>query len=73
MEVTATCTTLVISRDDYKTINDIILSMTAGLETVLNNVELEFDPPVKVVGGGDRVASRIIDVSTGGHAARRAG
>ncbi len=42
------------------------LALTAGLETLLDDLTVSFDPPVTVKGGGDRVASRIIDMSTGG-------
>ena len=59
MEVKADCTLLEITREYYANISQ-ELTMTAGLETVLI-VEMIFDPPVTVKGGGDRVASRVID------------
>jgi hypothetical protein len=65
MEVKADCKLLEISRQYYANASQ-TLTMTAGLETVLNNLTLIFDPPVTVKGGGDRVASRVIDESTGG-------
>ncbi len=64
-EVKADCTTLEVSRDFYSD-GSTTLSLTAGLETLINDFTLIFDPPVYVVGGDDRVASRVIDVSTGG-------
>ena len=65
LEVKADCTGLIITRLSYADYPQ-SLSLTAGLETLLNDMTMVFDPPVYVVGGGDRVASRVIDVSTGG-------
>ena len=65
MQVQASCAELTITRDYYHDFSQ-SLAMTAGLETVLNDMTLIFDPPVTVKYGGDRVASRVIDESTGG-------
>lgn len=65
MEVNAGCALLKITRTYYKDAST-GLSMTAGLETLFNDLTLIFDPPVTVKYGGDRVASRVIDSSTGG-------
>lgn len=64
-EVNAGCTSLSISRDFYADSTKSI-ALTAGLETLVTDWTLIFDPPINVVDGGDRVASRVIDVSTGG-------
>ncbi len=64
-EVKASCTSLGISRDFYAD-SSTPITLTAGLETLITDWTLIFDPAVNIVDGGDRVASRVIDVSTGG-------
>jgi hypothetical protein len=65
MQVQASCTLLAITRAFYHDAST-GLSLTAGLESLLDNLTLNFDPPVNIVGGGDRVASRVVDETTGG-------
>ncbi len=65
MQVEASCTTLEISQDFYASASE-PLSLTAGLESLLPDLILEFKLPLYIAGGGDRVASRVIDMSTGG-------
>jgi hypothetical protein len=61
----ASCTTLQISRASYASLNEPI-SLTAGLELMLNNLTMQFDPPVNIFSASDKVGSRIIDESSGG-------
>ncbi len=65
LEVKSNCVTLEITRQFYADASE-PLSMSAGLETLLPDLTLIFDPPVYITGAGDRVASRVIDMSTGG-------
>ncbi len=65
MQVKANCTTLEISRAFYNNASE-PLSLTAGLEALLPDLILEFESIINFSGGGDRVASRVIDMSTGG-------
>lgn len=65
LQAAASCTNLTISQAGYASFSQSI-SLTAGLETLLADTTLAFDPPVKIAGNGDRVASRIIDQTTGG-------
>ena len=64
LTVNASCTTLQITRNGYAPLNE-SLSLTAGLETLLNDLEMTFDPPVTLFSKEDRVASRVIDQSSG--------
>jgi len=61
----ASCTELQVSRSSYATLNEPI-SLSAGLELILNNLTLEFDPPLSVFSASNKVGSRIIDQSSGG-------
>jgi len=61
----ATCTNLDISRNYYGDLHEPI-SLTAGLELVLSDLEMNFEPPLSVFSAGDKVGSRVIDQSTGG-------
>ena len=64
LTVNVSCTTLQITRSGYAPLNQ-SLSLIAGLETLLNDLEMTFDPPLITISKEDRVASRVIDQSTG--------
>lgn len=63
-EVAASCTKLEITRSGYAKLEE-PLSLTAGLETLLDNLVMTFDPPVTLISKEGRVASRVINQSTG--------
>jgi hypothetical protein len=65
LTVSASCKNLSITRSGYAALSQ-LLSLTAGLETLLTDVEMTFDPPVTLFSQEGRVASRVIDQSTGG-------
>jgi hypothetical protein len=60
----ASCTTLQLSRTSYANLNETI-ALTAGLELVLSDLTMTFDPPLNVFSASDKVGSRVIDQSTG--------
>ncbi|MCS6907879.1 MAG: carboxypeptidase-like regulatory domain-containing protein, partial [Anaerolineales bacterium] len=65
LTVAASCTKLEITRSGYAK-REVSLSLTAGLETLLNDQIMTFDPPVTLISKEGRVASRVIDQSTAG-------
>ncbi|MBN2501678.1 MAG: hypothetical protein JXB38_12925 [Anaerolineales bacterium] len=65
LEVDATCTELEITQTYYAPLNEPI-SLTAGLELILDDLTMYFDPPLNVFSDSNKVGSRIIDVSSGG-------
>ncbi len=64
LTVNASCTTLSITRSGYANLSE-PLSLTAGLETI-KNLTMSFDPPVTLFSIQSRVASLVVDQSTGG-------
>ena len=68
MEVQASCTSLVASKTNYDTVTE-SMALTAGLEYLFPDWVMGFNPDMTVVSAGDKVASRIIDATTGGIAA----
>ncbi|MFN3309735.1 MAG: carboxypeptidase-like regulatory domain-containing protein, partial [Anaerolineales bacterium] len=64
LTVAASCTKLEITRSGYAKREE-TLSLSAGLETLLNDLEMTFDPPVNLISEEGRVASRVINQSTG--------
>lgn len=64
LTVSASCTSLHITRSGYTNLTK-TPSLSAGLETLLTDLMMTFDPPVTLFSQEDRVASRVIDKSTG--------
>ncbi|RCK73273.1 MAG: hypothetical protein ANABAC_0160 [Anaerolineae bacterium] len=64
LTVDAGCTSLSITRTGYANLSQ-SLSLTAGVETLLSDLTMSFNPPVTLLSKEDRVASRVIDQSTG--------
>lgn len=65
LTVDASCTSVSISRSGYATEVE-PLSLKAGLEALLPDVEMTFDPPLTTFSSHDRVGSYVIDQSSGG-------
>lgn len=63
LTLAASCTSLVVSKSGYTNTNE-TFSLTAGLETLLANLSMDFDPTLTTFGKENRVASRVIDQST---------
>ncbi|MFN2303883.1 MAG: hypothetical protein ACK2TV_09140, partial [Anaerolineales bacterium] len=65
LEVPASCTELEISRLYYADLPEPI-SLHAGRELLLDDLTMNFDPPLNVFSASNKVGSRIIDQSSGG-------
>jgi len=64
LTVAASCKQLTVTRNGYAPLTE-SLSLSAGVETLLGDLALSFDPPLSSFSASDCVASRVIDQSSG--------
>ncbi len=64
LTVEASCKQLTVTRNGYAPLTE-SLSLSAGVETLLGDLELSFDPPLSSFSASACVASRILDQGSG--------